>query len=412
MAADHALPLTPGRAVRNPLSLVRVESAMARSAAGIGLAFFAQSIPVLLGQLHETQPIWTGIVVVLVISALLFAVIASVTRRLVTIAMLTFSGLYLVVVLSWPFAVVHPDFDSPWFYYLMTVATSTAALSLGVPSAGVYLVAVPTLYAVIRMSVAGGAVPPLVATFNSVYSIVLGGAVLVIVTMLRTAASDVDIAQATALTRYSTVVRHHATEAERVRVDAIVHDSVLTTLISAARAETPEARALASSMASAAIVHLREAALVTPDDGSTVRLAIVADGIRAAIRQLPATFQVEETRLGPRAIPAIAGEAMHAAAVQAAVNSVNHAGDGVRRTLRFSDAGGAFEVEISDDGRGFDPERVPRERLGVRVSIRERLANAGGHAEIRSAPGEGTTVRLRWPEEQDEAAPEWAEPVA
>lgn len=385
---------------------------MARSAAGIGLAFFAQSLPVLLGQLGQSQPIWTGTVVVLVIAALLFAVMASVVRRFVAVAMLTFSGLYLLIVLSWPLAVVHPSFDSPWFYYLMTVATSTAALSLGVPAAAVYLVAVPTLYAVIRMTVAGGAVPPLVASFNSAYSIVLGGAVLVIVTMLRTAALDVDVAQATALTRYSGVVRQHAMEAERVRVDAIVHDSVLTTFISAARAETPQARALAASMASAAIVHLREAALVTPDDGSSVRLAIVADGIRAAIRQLAATFQVEETRLGPRAIPAIAGEAMHAAAVQAAVNSVNHAGEAAHRTLRFSDADGAFEVEISDDGRGFDPARVPRERLGVRVSIRERLANAGGRAEIRSAPGEGTTVRLRWPAEQGEAEPEWAEPIA
>ena len=207
-----------------------------------------------------------------------------------------------------------------------------------------------------------------------------------------------------ALIRYTSVVRQHATEAERVRVDAIVHDSVLTTFISAARAETPEAQTLAASMASAAIVHLREAALATPDDGSTVRLAIVADGIRAAIRQLPASFQISETRLGQRAIPAIAGEAMHAAAVQAAVNSVNHAGPDAHRTLRFSDADGAFAVEVADDGRGFDQARVPRERLGVRVSIIERLANAGGRAVILSAPGEGTTVRLRWPVEAPESS--------
>jgi hypothetical protein len=41
---------------------------------------------------------------------------------------------------------------------------------------------------------------------------------------------------------------------------------------------------------------------------------------------------------------------------------------------------------------------VPTERLGVRVSILERVASAGGRAEIDSAPGTGTVVRLRWPD--------------
>ena len=44
-------------------------------------------------------------------------------------------------------------------------------------------------------------------------------------------------------------VRQHATEVERVQVDAIVHDSVLTTLLSAAGAGTPEEQALAARMA-------------------------------------------------------------------------------------------------------------------------------------------------------------------
>ena len=195
MATSAALAPSPARAVRNPLSLVRVESTMARSAAAVGLVFFAQSAPVLLGQLDRTRPTWTMTVIALVVAALVFAVAASVIQRLVTVAMLGFSAIYLVVVLSWPFAVVHPSDDSPWFYYLMTVATSMAAMSLGVPSATVYLIAVPALYAVVRLTVAGGGVTPLLAVLNSVYSIILGGAVLVIVTMLRSAAAQVDTAQ-------------------------------------------------------------------------------------------------------------------------------------------------------------------------------------------------------------------------
>jgi hypothetical protein len=40
-------------------------------------------------------------------------------------------------------------------------------------------------------------------------------------------------------------------------------------------------------MASNAIGHLRDAALVSPDDGSTVRVSAVAENLRAAIEQLP-----------------------------------------------------------------------------------------------------------------------------
>jgi signal transduction histidine kinase len=40
---------------------------------------------------------------------------------------------------------------------------------------------------------------------------------------------------------------------------------------------------------------------------------------------------------------------------------------------------------------------VPVERLGLRVSIEERMANVGGGAEVVSHPGHGTTVTVAWP---------------
>jgi signal transduction histidine kinase len=59
--------------------------------------------------------------------------------------------------------------------------------------------------------------------------------------------------------------------------------------------------------------------------------------------------------------------------------------------------GGAVEIEVGDAGSGFDPQNVPDERLGVRRSIVERTANAGGHAEVRAAVGRGTVIVLSWP---------------
>lgn len=390
-------PLRGAPAIRNTLSLARVESAIARSGAGIGIVFLLQTIAPLLGQMNQTSPLWLYPSIALIVAALLFTVVASVSRRLVRLAFVTFAAVFLVVLVTWPFAVVHPSTASPWLYYLMTIATAMAAIGLELPWAAAYLIVIPTAYAVIRLTPAGGDLTPFTVTLDSIYALILGGAILIIITILRAAAAGVDTAQATALEGYSRAVRAHALEAERVRVDAIVHDSVLTTLLYAARADTPEAQRLAATMAGNAIGHLRDAALVSTDDGSTVRVSSVAHATRDAIAQLESDFEFSLSRLGTRSIPAAAAEAAQSAAVQAAVNSVSHAGDHTSRTVRMTAWQGGIQIVVADDGQGFDPALIPQERLGVRGSIVERMSNVGGKAEVDSRPGKGTTVTIRWP---------------
>ncbi|TWH18518.1 sensor histidine kinase [Prauserella rugosa] len=55
-----------------------------------------------------------------------------------------------------------------------------------------------------------------------------------------------------------------------------------------------------------------------------------------------------------------------------------------------------IEVTLADDGAGFDPAAAREHRRGVADSIVGRMAAVGGHAEIDSAPGAGTTVRWSW----------------
>ncbi|RME90323.1 MAG: PAS domain S-box protein [Anaerolineae bacterium] len=54
-------------------------------------------------------------------------------------------------------------------------------------------------------------------------------------------------------------------------------------------------------------------------------------------------------------------------------------------------------LSVHDDGRGFDPDELPRlvaeGHLGLR-QMRERVEALGGRFEVRSAPGEGTEVRV------------------
>ena len=57
------------------------------------------------------------------------------------------------------------------------------------------------------------------------------------------------------------------------------------------------------------------------------------------------------------------------------------------------------EVEIDDDGCGFDPEvaaAAEGHHYGL-IGMRERAAKMGGEIRITSAPGKGTKVHLRVP---------------
>ncbi len=81
------------------------------------------------------------------------------------------------------------------------------------------------------------------------------------------------------------------------------------------------------------------------------------------------------------------------AAREAMMNAARHAG--AARVDVYAEVGGReVEVFVRDRGRGFDPDRVAEDRLGVRGSIIDRMERHGGSAAVRSAPGEGTEVRL------------------
>lgn len=425
MATPNPAPAgpSPGRPVRNPLSLVRVDSAGGRIAAAVSTAFFLQSIPLQLAQLPRSAPIWNIVVLALLIGSLVWIIVAAIVQRFVRPAYISFPIVYLVALVSWPFFVVDlpgaiADHGSYWLYFLLTIATAMATFALSLRLAVIYTIVVPIIYGIIRVTPPGGNTEPLLAVLDSVYSILLGGSILILIAVLRYAATGVDVAQQNALERYSHAVRQHAMEAERVQVDAIVHDSVLTTLLSAARAYSPEAKALAATMAGNAIGHLRDAVTLAPDAEATISGEIVAQRIVSAAESMSQPFSVTTEAEEWCQIPIPVAEAAYSATVQAMVNSLQHAGSGVERWVGIRSHGHqAFTIEVGDTGAGFDLDDIPTERLGVRVSILERVASAGGHATIDTAPGRGTVLTLVWdgvpaPETGDLGVPEAVEEPA
>ncbi len=400
--ADAAAPtaVPRGRVVRNPLSLVRVTTAIARTAAGFGIAFMLQSVPAMAGQLPNMHPAWSVALVGALVSALAFTAVASAFARWIRVAHVTFAVVYLVALLSWPFAVIDDaaaPTESYWLYYTLTIATAMATVGFGIRLATVYVVVVPLIYGLIRITPPGGGVTITQSVLDSIYAIILGGAITIITAILRNAASSVDRAQTTALERYGHAVRQHAIESERVQVDAIVHDSVLTTLLSAARADTAEAKELAAHMAGNAIGHLRDAVSESPQNDADVSVGALANRIADAAVALSEPVRVDADGVRFGRIPVAVAEALYSAAVQAMVNSLQHAGGHVDRWARISGGAEDLVIEVGDRGIGFDPHAVPTERLGVRVSILERVASVGGAAVIDTAIDEGTVIALHWP---------------
>jgi signal transduction histidine kinase len=80
---------------------------------------------------------------------------------------------------------------------------------------------------------------------------------------------------------------------------------------------------------------------------------------------------------------------------EALANVVKHA-RASNATVRIATEDDTVSIQVSDNGRGFDPAAVGREHFGLR-SMRGRVADLAGRLEVTSAPGRGTVLRVEVP---------------
>ncbi|TGN64474.1 ATP-binding protein [Nocardioides eburneiflavus] len=99
------------------------------------------------------------------------------------------------------------------------------------------------------------------------------------------------------------------------------------------------------------------------------------------------------------------------AAREAVVNVAKHAGT-QRADVYAETSPGAVDVFVRDRGAGFDLGAVASDRHGVRSSIVDRMERHGGRADVRSAPGEGTEVRLHMARHAQHQSPTQPQPHA
>ena len=388
------------RQPRNPLSHTQIEIVLSRSVAAVAVIFALQTLPVMLEQLDSRKASAAVPIAIVLALVIVIFVTATLLRQGIRTSAGAVSAVYLAALFVWPLLMIDPAMvleSKPWLWYLCGVATSCAAIALPLGWAVVYTVVTPVAFGLVRVLPSGGAAENLLAVLDTCYAMLLGGTALIIIDVLRQATARVDTAQSNALAKYAVAVRHHATEVERVEVDSIVHDSVLATLLSAAGVRNAKGAELAAAMARSAIIRLQAASGERNLDDATVAVSQLTARLRSAATST-GVFTVTELCVEGLTLPEHAAEALYSASVQAMVNSVQHAGPAHTRTVTVgSDNPSGCTICISDTGRGFDVSSVPSARLGLRVSIHDRVAAAGGVAALRTSQGQGTTITLTWP---------------
>jgi len=208
-------------------------------------------------------------------------------------------------------------------------------------------------------------------------------------------------------------IEQAAASAERGRLARDLHDAVTQTLFSASliaealprvwdrqpeqgRSGLEELRQLTKGALAemrTMLVELRPSALTEKPLGELLCHLTEAATSRTRV---PTELTVEgDSSLDPNlqvALYRIAQEALN--------NIAKHAGASQASVDLYCQPG-QVTLYVSDNGRGFDPDDVLPDRLGM-GTMRERAEQVGAALDIRSQPGHGTQIIVNWPKAEGE----------
>ncbi len=363
------------------------------------IVFGALALPEIRAQWHAF-PVWwsiTAIAVTLVAPLLIGALsFGAPVRLLRLIGAISALGTLLCEALI-PLVVVAPGDVGPSGPWLLDV------IALGVVASAVAWRSVPATAVTVGAAVfsigsrgVGTTGPTLLLGIQTcLYVLLFDMTLLALAVSARQAGMAVDRARTAAVGSATAAAADAARERERSSVNALVHDSVLATLLAAAQGDV-ETAPLSQADAQRALDGLTS--LLHGDESrgpATPRL--FAWTIQALTTELAPSADFHYRATDEGALPAGVAEAMQAAFEEALRNSLLHAGGATSRSVHVDAAADRVDIDVLDDGAGFDMARVPPTRLGIERSIVGRMqAMDGGAAEVASTPGEGTRVAIRW----------------
>ena len=350
----------------------------------------------LLDQIGETPAAWTVAAVIATVGLPIVLGVASPFVGVRTIralaSLVAIGNLLALATVPLVFTGSAAADESPWVLQLTGLGTTGAALGLpiGLVVADVLLTGALVGFDRSWTSTDALALIPsqdgaYAALFSAIFAALVIGAVRV--------GRSVDVASDAAIDATESARDERVRADERTRINGLVHDHVLTTLLVAARGAPPDA-----SLSADAQDALERLERLTQPGGSeqAVGATELLDRLRAQLTTIApdAAFVVEGDHPGP--IPARPAEALIGAVGEALRNSRRHAGPTADIEVHVTLDDDCVEISVIDDGAGFLRSEVPVNRLGIVTSIEGRMRNVGGTATVRSQRGRGTAVQLVW----------------
>ena len=204
----------------------------------------------------------------------------------------------------------------------------------------------------------------------------------------------------------------NASKIERGRIASDLHDGVVPQLAGTAYTLAAAARSAATAAPAESASAMDESAGTVRDAIQQLRSLIVeihppqleSAGLAGVLENLAAGVSSSGLEIDVDVEPGLrlraeSEQLLFRAAQEGLRNIVNHA-QATHASLAVKPYAGGVELLVADDGIGFTAASIAQRRasghLGLEL-LAELAADAGGHLEMESQPGIGTTLRLRMP---------------
>ena len=321
----------------------------------------------------------------------------SILRRPLVVPARIYMVLVAGSVVTWPLAWQsdQPATGSPWVWMCLGVASVWAALVVGTKWGFIYAIVTGALFAGVRLTPSGQAISVVAAMQDMLVLVINPSAVIIGMSLLTDSIRQLNATAASIQQQRARAAVEEALVEERRRLDSIVHDEVMTTLVNAAMVGLHRDERV-TALAQHAISQL-DLAGETGEERVPVTVEhlgwLVKDVVTSLVPDAEVAMEVSEPEL---LVPATVASAIGQACREVAMNIARHA-EAHQVSVLIGDAGApGVRIAVTDDGTGFDPEKVPGDRFGLQYSVVERMQSVGGAADVQSSPGHGTVVVLTW----------------
>ncbi|WP_040158230.1 sensor histidine kinase [Nigerium massiliense] len=358
-----------------------------------------------LGSLHS---VWLAVIGGGLLAVSFLMPLYAWSRRGIGALAALYAAFVLVGLVTWPLA-WRPGAElvgTPWLWMCLGLGTVCAALAFTIRAGVFYAAVLSVVLFAVRLTPSGGQVDWSIALQDALLLVVQPATLLFVLALLRQATRELDDSLVQTQNQRMETAVNQALIDERTRLDALVHDEVMTTLVAAAR--TTERDDTLAEQASLTLERIAASGLGADSTAEVPAAQVVALVTNVVSSVCPKAQVHGEVPDLPVTLPQPSVRVLAQAAREAALNAEKHAqATDVEVEVSIEAVGRRIflQIDVIDDGVGFDPDEVPGERLGIRVSLHERMKSIGGNANVRSALGQGTAVRLDWAGERSQPAP-------